>query len=362
MDTKKNIGILTFHNTLNYGSFLQTMGLYKTVESLGYDCKVIDYNCKAIEEAEIPQFSIESYHPKKIAKYFLVTRHIEKKYNRFQKDMRSFMDLSERYTSENICESNKVFDTFLVGSDLLWDLKLTHNDLTFFLDFVENPNKKYSFATSIGGEWNDDEIEEVKNYILDFKKISIRENISAKWFKELFPEKEISVVCDPTMLCETSYWDELSQHGKKTPDYAYVIVYFHTEEMIKDVKKYAYENHLRIICIGSDYRYLGMRYTIPESVCDWLKLIKNAEAVFTASYHGLLFSLYFHKMVFAYYRSNIGHNIRIIDVLTTLGIEKECSFISDTSGKIDYRQVDSKIGDIRQRSVNVLKDYWESDD
>lgn len=47
---KKKIGILTFHRTTNFGSLLQTYGLFKKIENLGYDCEIIDYRCPAVEK------------------------------------------------------------------------------------------------------------------------------------------------------------------------------------------------------------------------------------------------------------------------------------------------------------------------
>ena len=45
-------GILTYHHTKNYGSWLQTYALYKKLKELGVDIEVIDYRCLAIEKRE----------------------------------------------------------------------------------------------------------------------------------------------------------------------------------------------------------------------------------------------------------------------------------------------------------------------
>ena len=39
----KKIGLITIHDTLNYGSLLQTYALYKAIESLGVEIELIDY-------------------------------------------------------------------------------------------------------------------------------------------------------------------------------------------------------------------------------------------------------------------------------------------------------------------------------
>ena len=50
----KKIGLITFHDTTNFGSFLQTFGLYKAINDMGYTCKVLDYKCEAINNTELP--------------------------------------------------------------------------------------------------------------------------------------------------------------------------------------------------------------------------------------------------------------------------------------------------------------------
>lgn len=62
------IGILTFHDTTNFGSLLQTYGLYKSITNFGYDCDVIDYECPEITKREIPKPFKFSLNPKNLAK------------------------------------------------------------------------------------------------------------------------------------------------------------------------------------------------------------------------------------------------------------------------------------------------------
>ena len=38
----KKVGIITIHNSPNYGASLQAYALYKYIETRGYDCELID--------------------------------------------------------------------------------------------------------------------------------------------------------------------------------------------------------------------------------------------------------------------------------------------------------------------------------
>lgn len=357
------IGILTFHNTLNYGSFLQTLGLYNAIKIIGYDCDIIDYKCDAIEKSEFPDFKLEGLHPKKILKYFLCTKKLKQKYDCFQFDLKHYVTLSNRYFKNTIADVNNEYDYFLVGSDILWDLKLTNNDFAYFLDFVNSSKKKYSFSTSIGGEWDKETVNMVRPLINDFQRISIREKTSAQWMKKEFKDVSIEEVCDPTMLCDQAYWNKLADAGRLKIKGKYILVYFPTDELIKDAKDYSNKKKLKIICIGLNYKYRGMKHVLPPSVADWLQLVRGAEAVFTGSYHGILFSLYFNKKLYIYYRSNKGHNVRVSDIIELFNLEDGCKYsMMNIDKPLDYVYINRKLEELRNDSYSVLKEYWEGDE
>lgn len=74
------IGLLTFHDTNNFGSYLQAYGLYKKIEDLGYKCDVVDYQCESIIEREIPKPFNFTLNPKKLIIEILLMPNVRKKY------------------------------------------------------------------------------------------------------------------------------------------------------------------------------------------------------------------------------------------------------------------------------------------
>ena len=40
----KKVGIISMQRIINYGSFLQSYGLYSTIKKIGYDVNFIDYH------------------------------------------------------------------------------------------------------------------------------------------------------------------------------------------------------------------------------------------------------------------------------------------------------------------------------
>lgn len=204
------VALLTFHDTTNFGSFLQTYGLYFTLNQLGIDCEVLDYQCAAIQRKELPQKRPESWTIKKIAKFFLIEPTKNHKYKNMMDDIRRLLKLSQRFDRGDIQKANEQYDAFLVGSDILWGLDITEGDTAYFLDFVQDKKKKFAFSTSVGNPWTTNEKKLVTPFLKEFTKISVREQEAALWVSELTgvnPE----VVCDPTMLVEDGQWKELAK-------------------------------------------------------------------------------------------------------------------------------------------------------
>lgn len=50
----RKIGLLTYHHTTNFGSLLQTYGLYKAVTDLGKQCEIVNYHNATVDKREAP--------------------------------------------------------------------------------------------------------------------------------------------------------------------------------------------------------------------------------------------------------------------------------------------------------------------
>ena len=67
----KKVGILTFHNTTNYGAALQAYALQTKINHMGYKCDTIDYINKEIEDIYKPKNIKDIKGIKQFAKYLL---------------------------------------------------------------------------------------------------------------------------------------------------------------------------------------------------------------------------------------------------------------------------------------------------
>lgn len=353
-------GILTFHRTANYGSCLQAYALYKKVINLGYDCELIDYRCEAVESRE----SIGTKKSFKSIKSYILQMLEQKISKKKYKGLMDFLyknaKIGKEYFKNNIIEANKEYDKFIVGSDIVWGTDITEGDYTYFLDFVKEDDKKFAFSSSIGNceRIKGEEKEKISKLLKSFNKISVREADAACWTEEI-TKKQVDLVCDPTMLLEAKEWDEIV--SPKTKKKNYVLIYFVDEKskIFKDAISYANKNGLKVYFITKSIKPIkGVRILRPSTLSEFLGLIKGANFVFTASYHGLLFSLYYHKE-FLYYKR--AHSSRVVSLAQRFGIEGRCGNEYDTSSckSIDYENIDKLIEEFRDSSTQVLQEILQ---
>lgn len=347
------VGLITIHDTINFGSQLQTYSLYKAVESLGIDVKLIDYKCEAISERESTHPLAEVKNVKDFIKFLVLHKNLEKRKQEFHKFMDKNMSITKQYDKSTIKNTNELFDTFLVGSDIVWGLNITGNDYTYMLDFAEEKKKKISFSSSVGTKWKDDEAAQVRKCLKRFDDIAVRETDAAEWIKELI-KSNVKVTCDPTMLWDRKFWTKYVE--KKDDQKKYILVYMSDPEnkCIKQAIQYGKIHGMPVYYINYRAPVWGVVDKRPTSLEEWLELFYNAETVFSASYHGLLFSLYFQKNVYYF---NWVNKSRMDSLANVLGIQDREGTVANIEKDlpINYNAINERLDSIRNESWNVLR-------
>lgn len=350
----ERIGLLTIHDTMNFGSMLQTYALYQAVKSLGYDIRLIDYKNKAIQQRESSWGLADCRGIKDLVKHFLLHPFLKRKQRYFRQFASDVFKKTEAYDENTIVAVNEQFDTFLVGSDIVWGMKITDHDYQYFLKFAEKGKRKLAFSSSVGEKWGDRDAREIAELLQSFQQISVREQQAAEWVCEL-TGRAVPVTCDPTMLWKAEFWREFGRMTSFEKE-QYVLVYFTTDDRrtVKDAVRYGKEHRLPVYFVRYKFFEPGVKNLQVTRIEDWVSLIEHAHTVFTASYHGLLFSLYFHKKVFWYNRDN---KARMASLAKELGIGncegKERNIRRDE--EINYRRIDQIMEQKREDSWKCLK-------
>lgn len=347
---KKRIGMITFHRTNNFGSQLQAMALYKALCNMNADCTVIDYHCDAIERREFQTQKSRVTSVKALVKKLLLEPLLNIKKRNMMRFLTKYARLSKAYDKQNIRQCVLDYDVFVVGSDIVWGVDITEGDMTYFLDFAPG-REKYAFSSSVGTVDNGPVDPRIPALLKDFTRIYVRENTAADWVERVSGRKA-GVVCDPTMLLTSQEWDLLIQ--PKQYKRGYVLVYFEdpSGKVLRDAKQYAAEHGLKVKYITYTIPPKGVSWERPTSVEAFIGLIKYADAVFTASYHGMLFSLYYEKQLYFY---NRAHKSRMLSLAEILCISDRCADLGMTDKAIDYTIVRRKIEDFRAYSLMELE-------
>lgn len=347
------IGILTFHDTTNFGSLLQTYGLYKAIEKLGRECEVIDYQCQSIVERELPRPIKFTFNVRLLARQLLLHYFATKKYRALSKFSVKRLKLSRRYDRSDISKSDNNYDKYVVGSDIVWGLDITKGDTAYFLDFVSDKSRKFAFSSSIGNPWEEKDKTVIRPLVSEFSYIAVREEESAQWIEELTSQKP-DVVCDPTMLISSDEWAEIK--SDKYKEQKYVLVYFDNSQhsCLNMAKQYAKQHNLKVLFINYGIPVKGVCSVHPYSLEDFLSLIYYADRVFTASYHGMLFSVYFNKQ-FVYF--NRAHKSRMNTLAKRLNVQNCNGEEVDVMKMpmVDYDTVNNLVEQYRNHSIEKLK-------
>ena len=96
---------------------------------------------------------------------------------------------------------------------------------------------------------------------------------------------------DPSFLLERSEWDSIAQEADDEPDGEYILTYFlgrHGQALHNSIKNYADALGLKILNVNGTYYEQDQIFPSPQS---FVRLIRDARAVFTDSFHGSVFSI-----------------------------------------------------------------------
>lgn len=318
----KKIGILTFHNANNYGAVLQSYSLCRFINKFS-KCEVIDYRNSEIE--------LMSSHKRYYSRHrnllgmvmsICMKKTFEERGKLFDDFRKKYIKISGRIKGdkEELKELNYSYAAFITGSDQVWNLFLTKNDLVYFLDFVEDKNKRYSYAASIGDYNALSKNEICICELMKFRNISVREQSFVKRLEEDYRICAKSNI-DPVFLLDRDEWDRIEEEFKKNKYVLYFVNGKCNDTTYNVVKKIAKDRHLTIYYMANEdriYHYPNLKHLRRISPTKFISIIKNADFIVTDSFHVTAFSIIYEKEFL--YDDYGFYNLRIIDLLALFQI------------------------------------------
>lgn len=349
------IGILTFHRAHNYGAVLQCYALQETLKNMGHEAWVIDYRQSFIEEIYKPlrmKYWIRQFlKMKKTAfKYpFLLHKRVKRQKN--------YISFQKKYLHCTYpCDRNNIpidFDVYIIGSDQLWNSKLTGGiDNIYWGNFpVGNKSKIITYAIStVVNDLSTISLPFIVNSISRFTHLSVREKSIADYMQQhLKIPVSLEVVLDPTLISEEEIWEPLINDSFK--DKKYILIY---QARIYNKRPSLLKEKALLLAqeLGCDIIDLSDGSYPPE---DFVSLFKYASYIVTTSFHAVAFSLIFRKPFYAI-KLNDGHDGRYVDLLNSIGCEDrlvEPDFIPEYVIP-DYSLVENSMRLLKLKSVEYL--------
>lgn len=284
------IGVVNFHPSTNYGGILQYYALQTILERLGHEVQLVNRRWGTYL---LPKQSLKQKIIKRIAPYdpFDLFRSAH---------CRIGMPIESDY---GLLEYAQTQDAILAGSDQIWNMecmKVMGN--YFFLDWVPENVRRFSYAASFGYDSYDANLENIaktKMLLQRFENISVREYSGVELCKNLFGINAYYHI-DPTLLLSVEDYRRLFQsctvsHGD------YILSYFldKTKQKIALQNKLSQQERINVIDnnpTGNKWNRIfnSHKYSHP-TIEQWLRNIHDARIVITDSFHGMVFSILFNK-------------------------------------------------------------------
>lgn len=355
-------GILTYHRSHNYGALLQAVALRKVLEEMGHDSGFVDYwpayhkkmynlfDWSVLKECSLPG---------KVKVTLIYFAFSPLKYLRRHR----FLKFIDRHISPYCRPVEERCDIIVCGSDQIWrkqpGLGGKYNPVYFGAGDTQ-ADSYISYAASMGStQIAGPDMGMIRDMLANMKAISVREKV----LEELLTEggvEDVSTVLDPTLLLTRTQWREsvgLSSFQRKNK---YLLVYELKREKTFDreaVYDYARRHNLEVKILRGTVglESLERNATSVADPFDMVRMIAEADAVFTSSYHGLVFSIIFGRQVVASYANDSS---RAGNLLESIGHPERLVPVGSRNfdfEPIDYLKVDEKISRMRDESLLWLK-------
>lgn len=296
-------GILTFHQADNYGAVLQAYALQTALARLGVESEFVSFRGDGERPGGSP--AGESLFARRL------WAEQAKRAALFARFREERLVCAEPVPKERAEELNDRYDVFIAGSDQIWNPTVPGADGRYFLPFAA-PDKRIAYAASFGmDDIPDGRRERYARQLEGFRALSVRERRGRELIREL-TGRDCPVCLDPVLLLERQDWAALPPAEKQKPaglfsheereSYAFLHMVQFDQGLLAGAQAFAAEQELELSVTTAGYTpQLGAFSWSAWSGTgaeDWVGLIRDAECVFTDSYHAAALALIFDRPVF----------------------------------------------------------------
>ncbi len=354
------IGILTYHCSHNYGALLQGIALKWVLVKMGHQATFVDY-WPAYHRHMYALFSFEWMKSRKgIKRKFGYLKESIKNYKNRKARKQNFDTFIAEYIDPYTSSMNESYDVIVHGSDQIWRKQPeinTYNPVYFGKHTIK-ADKKISYAASMGilPERESDK-QKLKSLLPNLNSISVRERDLLDLVQSLgYTEARQDI--DPTLLLTADDWVKMLNLKKNESGEKYALYYKIKDSFdVGSLRRFAESRGLQLKIIYS--KAVGKETDARIMTADpkqFLELIYHADFVFTSSFHGLAFSLLFHKPFLASFTNNAGRAASLLSALDLSDyLVSPKTALPTQIDEINYDSVDSKLSQMRKVSMRFLE-------
>ncbi|MFR9500376.1 MAG: polysaccharide pyruvyl transferase family protein [Rikenellaceae bacterium] len=383
----KRVALVTCYFQPNYGSQLQAYATQLVFDKLGVanETILIDGLKGEINSAKYQYFLSRIWDINTVKDKFATVKKVvaekvashEHKENMatrcsmFNTFSSSMFSLSKYYGSKaELSSQAHHYAAFVVGSDQLWLPSNIAADY-YTLNFVPKEVPKIALSTSFGvSSLPRKQAEAAGRFLnrLDF--CSVREESGKRLIKEV-SGRDVPVVCDPTILFTAEQWSEIVPQERFYNE-KYLFCYFlgNNPEQRDFVRRVKRATGYKIVQLQHCDEYIksdvGFADLTPYNVgpVEFVQLIRDAEYVFTDSFHASVFSLLNHKEFFTFRRycndGVVSTNGRLYSLLSLVGqserlLKGDEEVGEELAKEINYNSVDNILADLRAFTFDYIK-------
>lgn len=366
------IGIITFHASDNCGSMLQAYMLQHVLEKYkGIETNIINFSNEKQHELYSIFVNVRSTRDvlRNVLRFILYPI-LKKEQIGFRKFRRYYKLTEKSYrNSSEMKNLDGQYDVFVCGSDQIWNFKAGDYDDAYFLDFVSK-SKKIAYAVSLGQAHLNDTIEHEQKYrklLSDFDSISVRE-FKSQGLVQSISNVPVHVCLDPTFLADSCDYEEIMPKERIIKErYIFCYAFYYHKQFCDNVLSLSKRLDLPVYMMDRKQYYIKRVFktsikitplTGPEA---FLNIFKNAEMIFTTSFHGTAFSTIFKKKFWYLNETGGEGDGRATSLLRQLGLmnryvtPEELRQKSDLQESIDYSNVYEKLNKLRESSFDFIE-------
>lgn len=343
------VGIVTITNGENYGNRLQNYAVQEALKDVGFQPETI-HKITNVFDAENSKY-LWKLRVKRFLHYHLTQE--ERRRLSFYRFTHTYITKSKFVIDQTVpMELDKEYSYFIAGSDQVWNPFLEYCTAENFLTFTKR-QKKIAFSPSIAvNQIPKEREEEFRNWISDFRLLSVREKQGAELIWNLCGRRA-EVLADPTLYISAKQWRKMEKKVKVKQN-GYILAYFLgscADEYRKYIEKLASTHNLIVFWLQTPEHFA----IAPD---EFLYLVDHAACICTDSFHGTIFSVLFHRpfLVFKRKENFADMSSRIDDLLALFQMkERTINTIKENQiFKLNFKKTDSIIIQERERMKKFL--------